>query len=295
MTKLNISPVIFNEEQHTYTLGDKQLHGITSMISRQLFPDKYTNIPPAILARAAERGSAIHHACQFADVTGFQPETAEAINYIELRKDYTPLANEYTVSDEEYFASNIDCVWEKDNEISLADIKTTSFLDEEYLSWQLSVYAHLFELQNPHLKVSHLFGVWLRGETSKLVEVQRKPTEQIQSLMECEKRGDIIPLEKEMLITHSAISMLIEAKQMAEYYTKKYKEMEQTLLDAMVAHNVKSWDAGQLKATYTPASTSTTFDAKAFQAEHPELYKQYQKKSQRKETIRLTIRDNEQH
>ena len=293
MIQLNTSPVIFNEEQHTYHLGDKQLHGITSRLARQLFPDKYKDIPSAILQRAAERGSAIHHACQFADVTGFEPDTIEAQNYLKLREAYNPLANEYTVSDEDYFASNIDCVWEKDGEIILADIKTTSTLDEEYLSWQLSVYAHLFEQQNPHLTVTHLYGVWLRGDISKLVEVPRKPTEDIITLMECEKRGDIIPIEKDMLITTSAVSMLIEAKQLAEHYTAKYKEMEQALLGAMIEKSVKSWDAGKLKATYTPASESTTFDAKTFQAEHPELYAQYQKTTKRKESIRITIRDNE--
>lgn len=293
MIQLNISPVIFNEEQHTYHLGDKRLHGITTMLSRQLFPDKYTAVPEHILKKAAERGSAIHNACQFADVTGFPPATIEAQNYLSLREAFTPIANEYTASDEDYFASNIDCVWEKDGEVSLADIKTTASLDDEYLSWQLSVYAYLFELQNPHIKVSHLFGVWLRGDISKLIEVPRKSIEQIITLMECEKRGDIIPLEKDMLITHSAISILIEAKQKADYYTQRYKEIEEKLLGAMVANKVKSWDAGRLKATYTSSGKSSSFDAKKFQSEHPDLYNQYLKTTNRKESIRITIRDNE--
>lgn len=49
--------------------------------------------------------------------------------------DIRRLPNEYTVSDNEYFASNIDCVWEKAGRISLVDIKTTLHLDKEYLSW----------------------------------------------------------------------------------------------------------------------------------------------------------------
>ena len=39
--KLIKSQVIFNPDEHTYMLGDKELSGITSVISRQLFPDKY--------------------------------------------------------------------------------------------------------------------------------------------------------------------------------------------------------------------------------------------------------------
>ena len=263
------------------------------MLKRQLFADKYKGIPDFVLKRAAERGTLIHEDCEFADATGLEPQTTEGKNYISLRKDYQVVANEYTVTDSEYFASNIDCVWAQGDEVILADIKTTSHLDEEYVAWQLSIYAYLFELQNPHLKVARLFAVWLRDEIAKLVEVERKPAEEVTKLMECEKRGEkyLAPVEEEKaLITKSAVDILVEAKELADYYTKRYKEIEQLLLDAMVEHKVKSWDTEQMKATYTPASESTTFDTKKFQEEHPELYKEYLKTSTRKESIRITIR-----
>ena len=44
MIELVKSSVVFNEENHTYMLGEKQLQGITGMISRQLFPDKYKDV-----------------------------------------------------------------------------------------------------------------------------------------------------------------------------------------------------------------------------------------------------------
>ena len=103
---------------------------------------------------------------------------------------YKAFANEYTVSDNEYFASNIDCVWEKADKISLGDIKTTLHLDEEYLSWQLSIYAYLFEFQNPLIKVDKLFGIWVRGDKHELVEIPRKPDEEVKKLMECEMKGE---------------------------------------------------------------------------------------------------------
>ena len=293
MITLNPSWVVFNEEEHTYTLNGKQLHGITGMLSRQLFADKYKGIPDSVLRVAAERGSKIHKDCEFHDATGLAPETIEGKNYSQLRKDFHVVANEYTVSDNDYFASNIDCVWELGNQVILADIKTTSHLDEDYISWQLSIYAYLFELQNPHLKVSKLYAVWLRGDIAKLVEVPRKDDDVVVSLLNSEKRGEayLAPVEDEKaLITRSAVDILIEAKQMAEYYKKRYEEIEATLLKAMIDNGVKSWDAGTLKATYTPASESDRFDSKKFQQEHPDLYSQYTTKTTRKETIRITIR-----
>jgi CRISPR/Cas system-associated exonuclease Cas4 (RecB family) len=293
MIHLNPSWVVFNEEEHTYTLNGKQLHGITGMLSRQLFADKYKDIPEYILKRAAERGTEIHKDCEFTDATGLEPQTTEGKNYLELRKDFNVIANEYTVSDNEYFASNIDCVWEKDGEVILADIKTTAHLDKEYLSWQLSIYAYLFELQNPELKVSGLYGVWLKDDKKQLVTINRRPTEEIIKLMECEKNGEmyLAPVKDEkQLITRSAVDILIEAKEMADYYKKRYEDIQEQLLAAMKEHGVKSWDTEELKATYSPASESTTFDTKKFQEEHPELYKEYLKKSTRKESLRITIR-----
>ena len=51
MIELVKSSVVFSEENHTYFLGEKQLKGITGMISRQLFPNKYKDIPEYILKK----------------------------------------------------------------------------------------------------------------------------------------------------------------------------------------------------------------------------------------------------
>lgn len=293
MITLNISPVVFNEEEHTYTLDGKLLHGITGMLGRQLFANKYTGIPQYILDAAAERGSRIHKDCEFVDSTGLPPATAEGRNHVKLINGYTVLANEYTVSDNDYFATNIDRVQCCGEEVSLVDIKTTSKLDEEYLSWQLSIDAYLFELQNPHLKVSKLYAEWLRGEEiAKMVEIPRKDDDTVITLLNCEKNGDkyLVPVENEKaLITKSAVDILIEAKQMAEYYTNRYKEIEEALLKAMAESGTKQWNTEKLKATYTPAGKNDRFDSKKFQAENPELYKKYLTSSIRKEQIRITI------
>ena len=295
MITLNISPVVFNEVEHTYTLDGKQLHGITGMLSRQLFANKYTGIPQYILDAAKERGTAVHKDCEFVDSTGLPPATAEGRNHVKLMNGYTVLANEYTVSDNDYFATNIDRVQCCGEEVSLVDIKTTSKLDEEYLSWQLSINAYLFELQNPHLRVSKLYAEWLRGEEiAEMVEIPRKDDDVVVSLLSCEKAGGtyLTPVveDEKALITHSAVEILIEAKQMAEYYTNRYKEIEEALLKAMAESGTKQWQTEKLKATYTPAGESERFDSKKFQAEHPELYKQYLTTSIRKGQVRITIK-----
>lgn len=302
MIELVKSSVVFNEENHTYMLGEKQLQGITGMISRQLFPDKYRDVPAFVLKKAAEKGSLIHNQCQFADTTGLPPESIEAENYIRMRVNagYNAFANEYTVSDNEYFASNIDCVWEKDDKISLGDIKTTQHLDEEYLSWQLSIYAYLFELQNPLIKVDKLFGIWVRGDKHELVEITRKPDEEVRKLMECEMKGEQylsnlpVPDPEKSLIPMQLVNTIIGIEEELAGLTEIQKGYKEKLKTVMRENGVKSWDAGRLRVSYTPASTGNSFDVRRFQTDHPELYANYIKSSPKADSIRVTIREEKQ-
>lgn len=56
-------------------------------------------------------------------------------------------------------------------------------------------------------------------------------------------------------------------------------------------NGVKSWDADRLRVSYTPSSTSKSFDTKKFQEEHPDLYSKYLKTSTKADSIRVTIRE----
>ena len=244
----------------------------------------------------------IHAQCQFADVTGLPPESIEAENYIRMRVNagYKALANEYTVSDNEYFASNIDCVWEKAGRISLVDIKTTLHLDKEYLSWQLSIYAYFFELQNPLLKVDKLFSTWLRGNKHEFVEISRKSDKEVKKLMECEKKGEQYlsnlpvpaPDDDKLLIPMQLVNTIIGIEEELADLTKIQKDYKAKLKTAMRENGVKSWDAGRLRVSYTPASTSDNFDTKKFQADYPELYSKYIKTVPKADSIRVTIRED---
>ena len=67
------SPVVFNEEHHTYTLNGHQLSGVTPIIA-WLFPDTYKGIPQSVLAQAAAHGSEVHKACEVYDSLDILPD-----------------------------------------------------------------------------------------------------------------------------------------------------------------------------------------------------------------------------
>lgn len=183
------SDVMFNEIDHTYSYLGKSLSGVTGMLGRTLFVNKYKGISKAVLANAASYGHNIHEQIELVDSLGVESQNPAVKAYVEMKSQLglTTLANEYLVSDEEYIASSIDLVFD---DVSIADIKTTSHLDMEYVSWQLSIYAYLFEKQNPTLRVPRLFAVWLpKPQYGKpcIVEIPRKSKDAIKVLIDWDK------------------------------------------------------------------------------------------------------------
>lgn len=284
------SNVLFNQEQHTYTLDGILLQGITGMIGRQLFPDKYSNIPKEILNAAARRGSLIHEAIELVDDLGVSNEMEEAKGYIDLKELYGLQyeASEYLVSDNENFASCIDKVYrESDNEFSLGDIKTTYELDKDYIRWQLSIYAYLFERQNSGCKAVRLFGIWLRGKIHELVEVERIPDWVVKDLLDAEINGrkfinpySVPSATSQMPAKYKEMEQSIaEILEQAKYWTEKKKELSDGIMKAMVESGAYSWKGNTVSFTRKKDTIRKEFDKKSFERDYPQLYNQYLKET----------------
>lgn len=302
---LHRSSVRFDEQSHTYTISDgRQLTGVTSIIKQVLFPDKYKGIPDAILAKAAERGTAIHNECEDVNLFGAgalnENSSEEARNYHELltREGITMIYSEYLVTDDEVVATMIDCIDDKGN---LYDIKTTSQLDIESLSWQLSFCDYLFTKQNIFLErpSSKLYGIWLRGSTAKLVEVERKEDEEIEQVIKAYLASEVItpkpieyssPEEAALAKISEQEEAIIELKQMLDYHEAKKQESLNLLKEKMEREGIKKLETPRLLVTLVADSTSSTFDSKRFKDEHPDLATQYLKQTTRKGYVKITLR-----
>ena len=295
--ELNRSEVIFTADTHEYWLGDKQLRGISHLYGKHICPTKYEGIPERVLLKAAERGTLIHEDCRQVDLFGIAT-TPEGRDYQMLKEKYNirPLANEHLVSDNEEFATMIDML---DEELSLYDFKTTAILDEESLSWQLSICAHLFEQQNPDLKVKKLYGIWLRNGKAKLVEVPRIATEIIYDLLDCEVTGRefIKPIATLPTSINEALDKLADfegfiALAEAELESKKkdIETIKEYLLEQMTANNVKKYESENIIITYTAPTERKSVDSTKLKSEQPDIYEQYSKVSTIKESIRIKIK-----
>lgn len=304
MTRLNDTGIMFDPEPHVYWLDGKMLQGVTGVLARRLFPGKYDDVPEAILEAAKQRGTAVHAAVHDFDVLGMDDGSDELRGYRELVavRGWKVIANEYSVTDFKAYASRIDVVFEDyKNEIILADIKTTYELDKAYLRWQLSVYAYMFELVNPHLRVSRLCGLWLREKEHKLEYVDRIPSEEIARLLEADRKDEaFFPATDVVKRTDSSeVPALISTTVIDEYVrmTAEVARMQERIdtikaaaLEAMKAYGVKSWKGEKMSITYVAPKVSKRLDSKRLKEEHPDIYEEYITETQQKESILIKIK-----
>lgn len=291
---LNKSQVIFNEIDHTYFLDGLQLSGVTSLLHRQLFRDKYNGIDSEILKKAAEYGSRIHQLIELHDSLGVENDN-DTIKFYEdtkQRNGLKTLVNEYLVSDNRHIASSIDIVFD---DFSLCDIKTTSSLDREYVSWQLSVYAYLFEMQNPELKCNRLYALWLpklRYGKPALVEVERKPNEWIEALIEADRKGEQYALPaaattEALIVSPDVVDEIIAIDMQAKELADRRKQLQQGLLELMKVNNVKSFKTDGLQLIYKAPSTRISVDTKRLQERYPDIYTECLVEAQVKESLTI--------
>jgi hypothetical protein len=300
-SNLTKCPVEFDELAHTYTLDGKQLSGITGIIKDYLFPDMYKGVHERTLEAAAERGSSVHSQVQMI-INGFPPaRTDRSVEaFFDKMQGTEFIASEYLVSDLHHFASSIDII---DSRLNLYDIKTTDKLNREYLSWQLSIYAYLFELQNPTLKAGALYGCHLRDGKANLIQVERINSEIIADFL-CAAADNLPwsnPLERidDTLLKDQAtqLARLAEIEDYLADFKARAKAMEdekakltEGLLDIMEQRNVKTYKTDRLTLTRVDAHTSPKFDSTTFKRDYPQMYERYVKESNVKRSLRIAIK-----
>ena len=185
----------FLKEEHLY-LVDGVITPSVTQILQFLFPDKYKDVPPEILAKKAEYGSILHKVIEVAEQEQmFEIEALkqkiEGINYlIELSfKQYLKIKEKYNidvleqeqiVAYKDLYCGTFDMIAKVDGKKSLIDIKTTAELDIEYLSWQLSFY----ELAKGE-QFEKLYVIWLpKKSLGELKEIPRKNEEELLEVLE---------------------------------------------------------------------------------------------------------------
>lgn len=166
----------YDDESHTYIADGVIVPSVTQVLNIK-FGGKYASVNPSTLNRAAIRGTAIHKAIE--DYCKGNKElisVKEVRNFRFLKKHYNfnVLENEtpivITKEGNPIVAGRLDLVLDINGINALADIKTVSALDKEYLAYQLNLYR-IGYMQSYGAEIKELYGVHLREDKRKFVKI----------------------------------------------------------------------------------------------------------------------------
>lgn len=339
-TMLNMSSVVFNEEEHSYYRGEERLSGITSLIHSVLrlgvYPDADERVKQIMIPRKGYHGTCVHHAIQTLETLGVEEAHYPAVEHetrdfgvvIFPEQDVQPeldgykqfveqyglhcIASEHTVDYGQY-ATQIDGVDENDaKDIYLVDYKTNNVKAypggkeglQEYLSWQLSSNAFMFELQNPGKKVKGLIGLWLEGDQWEAWDIKRQPDDKVKCLLETtalpsdngfiyinpemqvEDTVEVVATPDDLAVGQDFISAVVEILKAEE----RAKTLKEELRAMMEKNGVTKFECDLFSASIGKSSKREDFDKKAFMEANPELYKEYLKTTSVKGKFTLKLK-----
>jgi len=292
--------IIFCEENHTYTSETKQYSGITGILAKYLFPDKYKDIPDAILEKAKQRGTTCHNQMEMW-INGFPYESQndEVVKMQNLLNGRNFTHSELLVSDYKNFATKIDAVEESEEGIILWDWKTTSTLDKEYLSWQLSICAYFYEM-NFNKKVIQLMAGYITDKKVEIVPIVRIAEEHVIALLDAAANDEpffINPLKTDVLNQEAILEKIYEIEQIIVDCEKRAKEaklkgeeLRAGLLNQMIEKGLKRIETDRMLLTVKEPYERETLDSKKVKELAPKIYDECKKVTKVKESLLVKIK-----
>ena len=140
------------------------------------FGRKYESVGKDTLQRAADAGTQVHDAIQHLCETGEVTDFPEVRNFLFLKRQYNfdvidcEIPVILHLNDVPVAAGRCDMAMVMDGQQGGADIKRTSTLDKEYLSYQLNLYRIAFR-QCYGIEWEFLRGLHLREDVRKFVNI----------------------------------------------------------------------------------------------------------------------------
>lgn len=268
----------FNDETHTYTLGDKVLTSVTQIAS------EICGIKPQFFkAGAAAKGTDIHTELgRYYDPTDkFSADdftldaAAKMATFLKREAD---MRTEVIVWNTELnYAGTCDLVRVVGNKVSdIVDFKSGS-VNKKYCTVQLSLYKLALESMGYDVSECRLRVISPKGITV----IDALTWKQCWDL----QRSELEPIDKNELDTieerMKALAPLVEE------YKQLEEQLRTTLLEQLELSGATQYTGRMFVATYVQPTTRVSLDSKRLKEEHPDIYESYAKETQVKGTVKL--------
>lgn len=290
---LKQSNVVFDAATHTYRLDGMLLQGITKMIQKHIFPDKYKGVPEHILQTRAEFGTKFHQDMQNYIEMGIESDSPAFGMFMEHFSGIKFIASEYIVTDGLNFASAIDAV---DEDGIIYDFKTSTKEDIPYWKWQLGVYDYLFTMQNGFSPKGHRV-IWINKDLSYSCEdIEPVNHACVEALFNAETSGKPIMLPATVLMEDKVAALAQIEGTIVEFETRlkevkaRKEELKAAILETFPKLGIKTWETDVLKITVKDAYKRTTVDSKKLKEDYPDVYNECTIESTVKESLIIKLK-----
>ena len=288
----------FNETTHTYTLEGKVLISTTQLLSKYGLVPSYEYVNKETLNKSAEFGRFVHKEIENyikKGEIGWSDQLHLFVDYVRSNGNMTDLLSE-TIVHNEHIAGTIDLIYKKEGYTYIGDFKTTYSLNTHAVSWQLSIYAYLYDKENYentkiqcfHFTKDRLDVIELKliakSEVERLFESYINNTDFIEG-------DDVIPLA-----LSAELNKLETAIVNYELELKRKKEEEKALLEKikliMEINGVKKCTCGKVDISYFEEATKKTIDTARLREEMPDVVEKYERTSKISSYIKIKIKED---
>lgn len=293
----------FDEQTHTYTNENgKVLISVTQLLKLAGISPNYDFVDEEVLKAAAEKGRLIHKEIEDyikKGEIGFTKELHEFITYVK-EQGIKVLASEKQVYNDKV-AGTIDLIFQYPNgKVVYADFKTTSTIHKQAVSYQLSIYKDLDSNSEHEIDANYEdadLEVWhfLQDgslEVRSVMEIAKPALERVyesittgQPLAHTEKEKQFL---KELYDAEKVIAYYENEKKLAEENRNKVRDK---IIEIMKEQGITKFENDNIAITYIAPTDAETFDSKKFKEEHPDTYQEYVKITQKKESVRITLKE----
>lgn len=174
--EINGKVLEFDEETHTYLVDGIIVPSVTQVLKVR-FGRKYEGVNKEVLRKAAQRGTEIHKAIEdycTGEWDKLDIKEVRNFKFLMVKYGFEVLKNEVPIiifeNDKPRAAGRLDLVLTDGTQKSIADIKTTSTLDKEYLAYQLNLYR-IGYMQCYGEDIKALYGVHLKEDKRKMAKL----------------------------------------------------------------------------------------------------------------------------
>lgn len=295
MVKYN-EHLTFDEELHKYYVDGKEVISVTQLMRKHSLAPSYQGVNEDVLKASAERGTFIHGEIESFIKNNEEGFSNECINFAKYVKEnpISSVESEFAVYND-IVAGTVDLYFERNGVKIIADIKTTSSIHKDAVSWQLSIYNYL---NGSKAEKGECFHFNSDGEL-EVVEIPLKKVEEVEKLLDCERKGEVY--QQMTLFSVSEISDFETLEDYIEDLDKKSKEAKKRedefkaiVMKKMQENGITSIEQGRLKITIVAPTTTTSLDTKRLKEERPDICKEFETTSIRNGYIKITLRKDKE-